>query len=72
MNFAFHKWLIFGRRQEPGKREKDKRQASEVFEAAMAHGEEHIARQLYTELPRTQRAVIKQELMRIRSFPWLT
>lgn len=72
MNFAFHKLLISRRRQEPGKGVKDRRQAIEVFEAAMAQGEEYIARQLYSELPRTQRAVIKRELVRTVSFPWLT
>jgi hypothetical protein len=64
VHFAFHKLLVSSRREEAGKRDKDRRQGIEVLDAALAHGDEPVARQLYSELPRSQRSVIRRELER--------
>lgn len=64
VHFAFHKLLVSGRREEAGKRDKDRKQGIEVLEASLAHGEEAVAWQLYSELPRSQQSIIRRELQR--------
>jgi hypothetical protein len=66
VNFAFHKLLISGRRRDPGKTERDRKQAIEVLDAAIAHGDELMARQLFRELPRKRRATILREFGRAK------
>src|SRR5258708_5704795 len=62
--FAFQKLIISGRRQDIGKRTKDRIQALDVLNMVMQQGDEAVAKTVFQPLPPKWRKTVLKELDR--------